>query len=174
METQLKIRVGLLSDTHFSTANTRILDHVIEYFREKQVDYVMHLGDFTTSQVHSRLKKAFGAENVFAVLGNMDAWDTNLSKILPETRNMEILGTKIFLTHGSGSPTGIIARLKQTHNLSDYDLVLFGHTHQAINIEAKPGSPRFINPGTCTRRGSFAILTFTETEPTIQVDFIYL
>ena len=170
----MKIRVGLLSDTHFSTANTRILDHVIEYFREKLVDYIIHLGDFTTSQVYSRLKKTFGSENIFCVLGNMDEWDSGLSKTLPETRILEILGKKIFLTHGSGAPTGIIARLKQTYDLSHYDLVLFGHTHQAINIEAKAGSPQFINPGTANKRGSFAILTFTKADPTIQVDFIYM
>ena len=167
-------KIGLLSDTHFQTANTRILDQVIVHFREIQVDYIFHLGDFTTYQVLSRLKKEFGPENVFAVLGNMDSWDQNLSKTLPETRIMEILDKNIFLTHGSGAPTGIIARLKGTFDLSKSDLVIFGHTHQQVDIASKSGSPRFINPGTCTKRGSFAILTISTADPTILVEFVPL
>ena len=143
------VLIGVLSDTHVPH-RTLVLPHIIyDHFQSRNVDYVFHLGDFTTFDVYNDLIDRFGKEKVFAVWGNMD-FDDKLRKTLPEKIEMEIIGHKALLLHGMGGPNMIIRRLIKKLDLlnSDYDIIIFGHTHRPVN-ENHDGI-LFFNPGTTT------------------------
>lgn len=144
-----ELLIGLLSDTHIPHRTTEFPEDVINDFKEREVDYVFHLGDFNSLDAYKRLIDEFGNEKVIAVRGNMD-FDQELKSKLPERLEFEILGHKVLMIHGMGGPNMIIRRLIKKLDLlnSDYDLVIFGHTHRPEN-EAQHGI-LFFNPGTTT------------------------
>jgi hypothetical protein len=77
-------------------------------------------------------------------------FDDKLRKNLPEKIEMDIIGHKTLLLHGMGGPNMIVRRLTKKLDLldSDYDLIIFGHTHRPVN-ETQDGI-LFFNPGTTT------------------------
>lgn len=90
-------------------------------------------------------------------------------KTLPETRQLEIAGKHILMTHGS--PASISEhlgadtpdkRLAALVEMTDAEIILFGHSHQAF--KRKVDNTLFINPGSVGRlddgdpRASFAVL----------------
>jgi putative phosphoesterase len=144
-----ELLIGLLSDTHIPHRTSEFPEDVINDFKEKRVDYVFHLGDFTTFSAYKRLIDEFGSDKVIAVRGNMD-FEQEIKGNLPERLELEILGHKILMLHGMGGPNMIIKRLIKKLDLlnSDYDLVIFGHTHRPEN--EKQHGILFFNPGTTT------------------------
>ena len=170
--------IGLLSDTHIPHRTNKIPDKVIQDFKKQDVDYVFHLGDFTQYSVYEYLSEEFGKNKIIAVRGNMD-FDNEIKKSLPEKRELKILGHKILMLHGMGGPNMIIKRLVKKLNLlnSDYNLVLFGHTHRPVNEKFE--NILFFNPGTTTPIdnkftviSSYGFLKFTEN--TIEPKIIHL
>jgi len=140
------ILIGVISDTHIPSRTDTIPQEIIDSFKAKKVDYIFHLGDYTTLEVYEQLCAIFGGDKVIGIAGNMDSGDVN--ETLPKTREIELLGYKIFLTHGSGGPKRIIKRLNRNYDLSPYDIIIFGHVHQPIN--KKKGEKYYFNPGTPT------------------------
>lgn len=144
-----EILIGLLSDTHIPQRTDHLPDRVIDDFIKRNIDYVFHMGDFTSFEVYEKLCETFGKNKVIAVRGNMD-FDSKLTQILPEKLEFKIYNFKVLLLHGMGGPNIIIKRLIKQLNLSnsDYDIVIFGHTHRPVN--EKQSGILFINPGTTT------------------------
>lgn len=144
-----KVLIGVLSDTHVPHRTSIVPQIIYDDFQSRNVDYVFHLGDFTTFDVYNDLIEIFGEEKVFAVRGNMD-FDDKLRKTLPEKIQMDIIGHKALLLHGMGGPNMIVRRLTKKLDLSnsDYDIVIFGHTHRPVN--EKHDGILFFNPGTTT------------------------
>jgi putative phosphoesterase len=142
-----ELLIGLISDTHVPSRTSNIPEIIIEDFKKKKVDYIFHLGDFTSYDVYQQLCDEFGEEKIIAILGNMD-FDSRLKNKLPEQREFELFGHKILMIHGMGGPNMIIKRLMKKLNLSGYNLVIFGHTHRPVN-EMHDGI-YFLNPGTST------------------------
>jgi len=144
-----EILIGLLSDTHVPQRTNKVPSVVIEDFKKRNVDYVFHMGDFTLFEVYEDLIKAFGSDKVVAVRGNMDL-DSNLKQTLHEKLEFKIYNFKVLMLHGMGGPNIIIKRLIKKLDLlnSDYDIVIFGHTHRPVN-EISNGI-LFFNPGTTT------------------------
>ena len=144
-----EILIGLLSDTHIPQRTGNLPDVVLDDFKKRNVDYVFHMGDFTTFGVYEKLLEIFGSDKVVAVRGNMDV-DSNLKQTLPEKLEFKIYNFKVLMLHGMGGPNIIIKRLIKKLDLlnSDYDIVIFGHTHRPVN-EKKDGI-LFFNPGTTT------------------------
>ena len=116
-------------------------------FGGQSFDFVFHLGDFTKFKVYQHLVEEFGKDKIIAVLGNMD-FDQELKSILPDRIELEILGHKVLMLHGMGGPNIIIKRLIKKLDLlnSNYDVVIFGHTHRPEN-EIVNGI-LFFSPGT--------------------------
>ena len=143
------VLIGVLSDTHVPHRTSNVPQIIYEDFQSRNVDYVFHLGDFTSFDVYTDLIDRFGKDKVFAVWGNMD-FDDNLRKTLPEKIEMDIIGHKALLLHGMGGPNMIVRRLIKKLVLlnSDYDIVIFGHTHRPVN--EKHDGILFFNPGTTT------------------------
>jgi putative phosphoesterase len=144
-----EILIGLLSDTHIPVRTRNMPDRVIEDFKNRRVDYVFHLGDFTSFKVYERLIETFGKDKVVAVKGNMD-FDSKIKDSLPDTLEFKIYEFNVLMLHGMGGPNMIIRRLIKKLDLSNsnYDLVIFGHTHRPVN--EKHNDILFFNPGTTT------------------------
>jgi putative phosphoesterase len=150
IETNKKeLLIGLLSDTHVSSRTNKVPEIILEDFKRRKVDYLFHLGDFTSFEVYQQLCDAFGKDKVFGVIGNMD-FDPKLKQNLPEQLEFELFGHKILMIHGMGGPNMIVKRLMKHLDLGnkDYDVVIFGHTHRPLN-ETHEGI-LFLNPGTST------------------------
>jgi len=142
-----ELLIGLIADTHIPSRTSQIPQSIIEDFKAREVDYVFHLGDLTTKSVYEQLLREFGEDKVIAILGNMD--DNVLRDLLPEKRELEIFNKKIFLTHGMGGPNMVIRRLNKNFDLSEFDIVIFGHVHRPYNEKWKDGK-LYLNPGTPT------------------------
>ena len=125
-------------------------------------DTTFHLGDFTNIGVYRQLVNKYGEERVIAVLGNMDGRNLELSSLLPEFRDLTLLGHHILLLHGWGAPIKIIERISKRYDTSEYDLIVFGHTHRHLLIQK--GQKWYFNPGPCKARGSFGFIELTPDE----------
>ena len=144
-----EVLIGVLSDTHVPHRSSNVPQIIYDDFKRRNVDFVFHLGDFTSFEVYNELIEIFGEKKVFAVIGNMD-FDDKIRKTLPEKIEMDIIGHKALLLHGMGGPNMIVRRLIKKLDLmnSDYNIVIFGHTHRPVN-EIHDGI-LFFNPGTTT------------------------
>ena len=144
-----ELLIGVLSDTHVPHRASSIPEKVLDDFKRRNVDYVFHLGDFTSLEAYETLINIFGKDKVIAIHGNMD-FDPKLRKTLPDKLELEIFSHKILLIHGMGGPNMIIKRLIKKLDLPncDYEVIIFGHTHRPVN--EKKNNVLFFNPGTTT------------------------
>ncbi|MBY9007228.1 MAG: metallophosphoesterase [Candidatus Lokiarchaeota archaeon] len=167
------ILIGLISDTHIPSRGLKVPELIINDFKKNKVDYIFHLGDHTTFKTHKYFVETFGKEKIISVAGNMD--DMSISRVLPKKRDIEILGYKIFLTHGEGGPQGIIERLNRKFDLRTFDIIVFGHTHKPF--KEKRNGKYYFNPGAPTDRkftnlNSYAYLKLTKDKIDFQIIYI--
>lgn len=127
--------IGVLSDTH-ARSWAEISPQILEAFRE--VDLIIHAGDFVTKEVFDGLRQL---KEVKAVRGNMDSYE--LWEMLPEKEVLQIEGKHIGLIHGWGSPYGIEHRVRQ--EFGEVDIIIYGHSHVAQNKVID--GILFFNPG---------------------------
>jgi len=132
------------------------------------------MGDFTSYKVYEKLQDIFGQEKVIAIVGNMD--DSKISKELPEKIELNLFGHKIFITHGDGGPHNIIERLNRRFDLSEYDIIIFGHAHRPFNEVGRDGK-LYISPGTPTDKSftdinSYGYLKISKEK--VEPEIIYL
>jgi putative phosphoesterase len=144
-----ELLIGLLSDTHVPSRTNKVPDIVINDFKKRNVDYVFHLGDFTSYYVYQQLSDTFGENKIVAIVGNMD-FDSNLKNKLSDRLEFDLFGHRILMVHGMGGPNMIIKRLIKQLDLAkhNYDIIIFGHTHRPVN--EKHDGILFLNPGTTT------------------------
>ncbi len=142
-----ELLIGLIADTHVPSRTSKIPEAIMNDFKERNVDYVFHLGDFTSIEAYNQLIKRFGNEKVIGILGNMDVGE--IRNILPESLELDLFGHKLFLTHGMGGPNIVIKRLNKHFDLSKYDIIIFGHVHRPYNEIWRDGK-LYLNPGTPT------------------------
>ena len=142
-----ELLIGLIADTHVPSRTLKIPDAIMNDFEERNVDYVFHLGDFTSIEAYNQLIKRFRKEKVIGILGNMDVGE--IRNILPESLELDLFGHKLFLTHGMGGPNIVIKRLNKHFDLSKYDIIIFGHVHRPYNEIWRDGK-LYLNPGTPT------------------------
>ena len=122
--------LGLVSDTH---DNTILARHVGDFFRERRVDTVFHLGDV----VEPETLEPFDGTPLVVLRGNND-----LERAWPETWRQEFLGVRVGATHGH-----MRGQLKLLTD--ECDVVLHGHTHRR-RVE-RVGNTLVINPGALHR-----------------------
>ncbi len=137
------MKIGVLSDTHLREPHAEFKKMVERHF--KDVDKILHVGDFTGLRVAEFLSDQ---KELIAVCGNMDGPDIRAA--FPDQRVLDLCGYKIGLIHGGGSPFGIESRIRV--EFADVDAIVYGHTHTSANHKVK--SVLFFNPGSPTR--SFA------------------
>ncbi|MFX0139552.1 MAG: metallophosphoesterase family protein [Candidatus Hodarchaeota archaeon] len=169
-----ELLIGLIGDTHLRSKEPDIPQQIIDDFQEKKVDYLFHVGDFTSYIVYEKLQDIFGREKVIAIVGNMD--ESKISKELPEKIEIDLYGHKIFITHGSGGPHNIIELLNKRFDLSQYDIIIFGHAHRPFNEIWRDGK-LYISPGTPTDKrftdiNSYGYLKISREK--VEPEIIYL
>ena len=133
-------RVIVLSDTH-----GLLRPEVLEYL--SQADVIIHGGDINTRAIVDKLREY---APLYIVRGNNDKeW----AEGLPQSLTFTIGGVRFFLVHN---------RKDVPSDLSDTDVVVYGHSHKYA-CEERNGV-LWLNPGSCGRRRfdqeiTFAVMT---------------
>jgi uncharacterized protein len=131
------MKIGVVSDTHSKVLPQKMLSDF------KGVDLILHAGDFCGLETLQVLKRI---NEVNAVYGNMDGSD--LRKILPKSRIIELGDIRLGLFHGEGAPKNLIDTVKAQFKGCKVDAIIFGHSHHPMN-EMIDGI-LFFNPGSST------------------------
>lgn len=135
--------VGIMADTH---DRLRLVDKAVKVLNEKNVELVLHAGDYVAPFVIPRFKPL--KAKFIGVFGNNDGEKNGLNKKFKEI-GAEIHGSfaevavdelKIALLHGSEEEL-----LQSLINVEGHDVIIHGHTHEAKTYEK--GRTLVINPG---------------------------
>jgi putative phosphoesterase len=140
------MKIIVMSDTHLTRVTDAFRSICVQYCTD--ADLVIHLGDWASASVLDFLEQ-YPLE---AVAGNMD--DGLIHSRLPSKKVIRVLNNyRIGLIHGWGDASGMRSRLRQ--EFADVDAVLFGHTHQPLQL--KEDGVVWFNPGSVTLgRGEYA------------------
>lgn len=127
------MKIGILSDTH-DLLRPEVLDAL------QDCDCILHGGDISSQRVLDQLEQI---APVKAVRGNNDR---DWAEHLPLFLDFELGGLRIFMTH---------KKKDLPADLTRYDLVICGHSHQYASIwQDDVGKRRTLifNPGSCGPR----------------------
>jgi putative phosphoesterase len=133
------MKLGILSDSH---DNLPALARIVERFNAEKVDLVLHAGDFVSPFTAIPLGKLRAP--LVGVFGNNDGDRLYLTQrfekigtLYPGVHTFEVDGLRVVLMHEPRSIDVLAAS-------GAYDLVVYGHTHDA---DVRPGRPAVVNPG---------------------------
>ncbi len=142
------MRILVMSDSH---GDYFTLEKIVK--AQALADVIIYLGDGEKDFEKIRKLPAVLDKKLVAVAGNCDVLST-----LPKEQIVEVAGKKILATHGH------IYNVKLTYsdilksaNEKNVDIILFGHTHKAINeyVDGK----YMLNPGSLRGYGgSYAFI----------------
>ncbi len=130
--------IGIMSDTHDNLVPTR---RAIELFNSRNVEFVIHAGDYTspfTRKLFKDLKCGFAG-----VFGNNDG-----DKLLLQDRAEGNLHNQPYIFALDGKRIVVMHEHHVADALADsghFDLVIYGHTHTAVVRKAK--NTLLVNPG---------------------------
>jgi len=130
--------IGIMSDTH---DNLPAIRKAVEFFNERNVDLVIHAGDYVAPFVAQELKNLKAP--LRGVFGNNDGERKGLYEALgiyDELIELEADGMKIAVTHGTNE-----VLVKALAHSRLYDVVIVGHTHHYEIQEV--GRTVLVNPG---------------------------
>src|SRR6056297_1507186 len=144
------MKIIVLSDTHIPSVQSSLPEDVIKAIETS--DMILGLGDFTTAEPIHFLKGY--SQPFYGVLGNMDTYDVRDYLSIHRIINIQVFS--FYMVHGWGSPVELEQRIYKTLPSKNPTVCLYGHTH--IKSDNQIGKTRFINPGTCRKGGSFAII----------------
>lgn len=160
--------IGLIADSH---DNLQLIDKAVKVLNEKNVELVLHVGDFVSPFVVSKLKDLHC--RVIGVFGNNDGDRELLKKRFNETSNctiydcfaqVKIEGYKIAMMHGNEPEL-----LNVIVDSGYFNAVIYGHSHK-LSIERK-GKTLNVNPGELcgylTGKATIALLDTIRDEATI-------
>lgn len=136
------MKIAILSDTH-DLLRPEVLSLL------QGCDCILHSGDISSRKILDQLEKL---APVKVVRGNNDKeW----AEALPLSLDFEVSGLRVYMTH---------KKKDLPKDLSPYDLVIFGHSHQYSETWANhPGGRRtlLLNPGSCGPRRFHQPITLT-------------
>jgi putative phosphoesterase len=158
--------LGVLSDTHIPHRLPALPPRMPEIFRESGVSLILHAGDVDEP---GALDALAAVAPVIAVRGNLHlAVRSRSSPHLPYAVFLDVLGQRIVLTHGHGTPRqwlwdkrrGFIRRTpgpgtrdafneelikRNQRRFPQADVLIFGHSHR--RLLRRVGRTLFLNPG---------------------------
>jgi putative phosphoesterase len=157
------MRLGIISDTHGHTENTR---PAIRMFESFDVRTVLHCGDIGSMAV----VELFAKWPTHFVFGNCDADTEEFAAAIRQAGqtchglfgDLTFDGVRVALLHSHDG-----RRFRQTIQSGDYQLVCYGHTHLAA-VERR-GTTVLLNPGAIYRANphSVAIVDLPAVEASI-------
>jgi putative phosphoesterase len=130
--------IGAISDTHDHLDNLR---KAVELFIARNVEHIIHAGDFTSPFTRRVLKYFPGGFT--GIFGNNDGERVLLKKlyegrVYTQPYVFTLHGRKIVVMH---EPDVVEALADSGH----FDLVVYGHTHEPVIRKA--GRTLIVNPG---------------------------
>ena len=143
----MKMKIGVLSDTHLRHVTGELREIYDKYLSDK--DLVLHAGDVISSEVVDFLSR----KNFHGVHGNMDPFE--VKQMLPGKKVLQVGPYRLGLIHGWGSSAGLEDRIWA--EFQEVDIIVYGHSHNAAN-HRREGTLLF-NPGTATGFSSANIHT---------------
>jgi len=129
------MKIVVMSDTHLNRLTDEFKAICTKHCDD--ADMVIHLGDWVSSSVLDYLEQY----NLEAVAGNMD--NHVIHDRLPVKKVISVGGHRIGITHGWGSASDL--RKKLYTEFPGVRAILFGHTHQALQMEEN--GIFYFNPG---------------------------
>jgi putative phosphoesterase len=143
--------LAVMSDTHDHIWNVR---KALEFIQEREAEAVIHCGDFIAPFILKELDQAHIP--VHGVFGNNDGDQYLLTKLsMTEFSNITLYGLmgelaladfRVAFTHYRAVADGLAAS-------KQFDLVCFGHSHEA-SLE-KAGKTYLLNPGEVMGKDGF-------------------
>lgn len=136
----IKIKIGILSDTHILKDTYKIEELLNKYF--KDVDLIIHAGDFKSSKVIDIIKSH---KKFIGVWGNNDG--ETIRNRINEKEILKLNNYKIGIYHGHGEAKNTMDRACDMFKGDKVDIIVFGHSHQPIiktinkTLILNPGSP---------------------------------
>jgi putative phosphoesterase len=145
--------IGVVSDTHGSVPSTQAAVRLLESL---QVEAVLHCGDIGTASIPPLFQKW----PTHFVFGNCDYDRTEVARVITthglhcheRFGEIELGQRRIALLHSDDA-----TKFRQTIASGDYDLVCYGHTHQAE--QHREGKTLVLNPGALYRANPLSIAT---------------
>jgi putative phosphoesterase len=147
-------RLGLIADTRVPDRNSSLSPAVLEVFSSAGIRMILHAGDISCKAVLDQLAEI---APVKAVGGNRDLM---IRPALPSRLEFQVEGVRVALAHGHGGWGRYITN-KMLHFRDGYrfeiyqrflarqfpnaDVIVFGHTHRAINLRLD--GRLYLNPG---------------------------
>jgi len=158
--------IGIISDSHEHLQN---LEKALNKLKEKNIDVLIHCGDFCAPFIISEHLAKFG-KSVHCVYGNIDDRETT-KKLADEAENVTLYGD-IAEIELDNNKIAVVHNPEKARTLAEsdkFDVVFYGHTHKK-DIK-KIGNTLLVNPGEIMGkygRPSFAIWD-TKTD-TIEIE----
>ena len=131
------MKIGIISDTHDRLDK---IDKSINIFNQKEVELILHAGDFISPFALKRFSKLH--TKLIGVYGNNDG-DILTLKQIADKFGFEIYNSPRELVIGNKNAVIMHEPLFISY-LKDFDLVVYGHTH---HLDIQSGHPIIINPG---------------------------
>lgn len=153
--------VGIIADTH---DNLKMVDMAVRKLNEKNVELVLHGGDYIAPFVIPRFKGLNG--KLIGVLGNNDGDHELLKERFNECERLEVRenfakivveGLEIALLHGDEEEL-----LEALVDSECFDIIVLGHTHRAEICQK--GKTLVVNPGeVCGYLSGKSTIAFLDT-----------
>jgi uncharacterized protein len=146
------MKIGVVSDTHGHVLNAQAAARMLEAL---DVAAVLHCGDIGSPQIPA----AFSKWTTHYVLGNVDHYDEELYAGAVAAAggtfhacfaDLALAGKRIAVLHSDDAK-----RFRLTIASGDYDLVCYGHTHEAE--QHQEGKTLVLNPGALYRASKHQI-----------------
>ena len=136
------MKIGIISDTH-----GLLRPEVISALQGCEA--ILHGGDINRQEILDQLTQI---APIYAVRGNNDKeW----AEHIPSFLEFALAGTRIYMTH---------KRKDLPEDLTAYDLVVFGHSHQYV--EQRLENTLLLNPGSCGPRRFHQAITMATAKIT--------
>ena len=119
------MKVGVVSDTHLPRFGDRLPAELCRGLSEERVALILHLGDFTGSEIPRLLEAVAPLE---AVAGNNDPPD--IVQRFGRRRIVTLGGVRVGMVHGDGTHGTTTSRSLRAFEEDEVDVICFGHSHQ--------------------------------------------
>ncbi|HEX5104532.1 MAG TPA: metallophosphoesterase [Pirellulaceae bacterium] len=158
------MRIGVISDTHGHVTNTLAAVRLLESL---DVEAVLHCGDIGTPEI----PKLLATWPTHFVFGNCDHETGELKEAISAAgltchgrfADLELGGRKIAVLHSDDA-----RRFRETIFSGRYDLVCYGHTHEAESH--REGQTLVLNPGALYRAQPHTLAVVNL--PTMEVEIV--